>query len=444
MNNDLKHIDKLYNESLANYSEEASVYTWARMRWRLLWFNHGKYIIGTATILSLLTIAYFGISPLTSDKVPEQNVNTASNYLNVTEQDQQPIQNEKSANQTPPTIATVPDQNEETLENDRSEIITEVIDEPAVEREYSYEGSEYEADLVVSNENRSTLKGMALLSGLVPIEENINLPIASNQELVEQGEDFQDTRVPVKVDIKSYWFSIGFYVSPAYNFHQIKAEAAYDDHLNYRKENESNVISWSAGADLRFNIRNWYVQTGLTYSTYQQGRNYNYTFKALDSLASYYQTDTIWGWVFDPPDLGEPVVLGYDTTFVPVYNELNEGVNVWRYLEIPLIGGYKFNKGRFAFDIGTGLSYGIFLDASGNVPSLDKEDHFEEIPVLNQNRNIIKYILQLGFSYHLTPNWSLNLSPYYKQNLNSVFDNNYPVDQRFSTIGINFGLRIDL
>jgi outer membrane protein W len=78
------------------------------------------------------------------------------------------------------------------------------------------------------------------------------------------------------------------------------------------------------------------------------------------------------------------------------------------------------------------------------VPDLDQENVFVEMEEIELNDHMFNYLLQLGFSYHLTPEWSLNISPWYKHNLNSVFNNNYPVDQRFNTIGINFGLRVDL
>ena len=36
------------------------------------------------------------------------------------------------------------------------------------------------------------------------------------------------------------------------------------------------------------------------------------------------------------------------------------------------------------------------------------------------------------------------VGPYFKQNLNSVFINSYPVDQRFRTFGVKFGLVVFL
>ena len=216
--------------------------------------------------------------------------------------------------------------------------------------------------------------------------------------------------------------------------------------MQYRNDHEHPAVSVSAGANVRLNLGNWYLQTGLGYSEFSQYRNYNNSFQALDSLNSYYRTDTIWGWVFDPPDVGKPIILGYDTVYVPVYNTTNEGYNRWKYLEVPLLAGYRFNMGRFGLEVGTGFSCGFFLAADGNVPDLKDNNRFTELKDIRDemNRYLFSYILQAGFSWHITPAWSLDVSPFYKQNLNSVFKKNYPVSQKFSSFGVNFGLRVDL
>jgi len=242
---------------------------------------------------------------------------------------------------------------------------------------------------------------------------------------------------------KTSWVSISLYLAPAYTSSTLSADNSFDDYLNNRNNHESGTISWSAGADVQFNIKNWYIQTGLGYSTFSNKRS---SFQAFDSLNSYYNNDTTWGWVYDAPDFGKPIVLSIDTSFVPVYNNINEGINKWGYFEIPLIIGYTFNFNRFSFDVGTGVSYGLLISVNGSVPSLDEENLFTDLSMLEQNMNkhMSNYLLQIGVSYHITPQWSLIVKPYYKQNLRSVFENNYPVDQRFKAFSIKFGLKVDL
>jgi len=245
---------------------------------------------------------------------------------------------------------------------------------------------------------------------------------------------------------KKNWISVSFYAAPAYTSSTLTADNAFDDYLNYRNNHETGAISWSAGADVQFNIRNWYIQTGLSYSTFSNNRNYNHSFKVLDTLNSFYSKDTTWAWVYDPPHIGYPIVLSIDSTYITVFNEINEGVNQWNYLEIPLLIGYSFHFNRFSLDIGSGVSYGILLGASGNVPSLSEENLFTELSELESQMNIhnFNYILQIGASYHLTPQWSLIVKPFYKQSLRSVFEKNYPIDQRFTAFSIKFGLKVDL
>ena len=261
-----------------------------------------------------------------------------------------------------------------------------------------------------------------------------------------QPELIYDSISKLYIPKQHVFLSLALYVSPTYNVPVVNSTADYNDYLNYRNNNETPSLSFSAGMDVQLNIKNWYVQTGLAYSRFNNYRNYNHTFLAYDSLRSYYSNDTTWGWLYDPPDIGKPVVIGIDTVWVPVYNDLNEGQNEWNYLEIPLLVGYQFKKSRFSFDIATGFSYGLLINASGNVPALKQENLFTDLSDMDDqiNRNQFNYILQLGLSYHLTPKWSIMAKPYYKQNLRSIFNDTYPIDQRFSSFGIKFGLIVDL
>ena len=434
-------VDQFYSDALKSYSQSASGYAWIRMRWKLLWINYGRYLIGIGAVFVIGLAMYFGIES-TGDVEVVVSPNEAAVVKNMAE-----------ANPLPVNQADVEDgQGIETVQlaavdNPSLDIntITKTTNKGLLPGESIGDKSTIEVEPVLSEdvtEEDSNLERYPEIYTLSSYPNEYNVAAKDEQSLVENALDQKELAIHENHQLKKTWVSLGFYAAPAVNFYRLNGKD--EEYLNYREKHETATVSWSAGADVRINIKNWYIQTGLTYAVYKLDRNYNHSFEALDSLNSYYQADTIWGWAFDPPEINKPIVLGFDTTYVPVYNDINEGTNEWHYLEIPLLAGYKFNRGRFSFDIGTGFSYGFLLYASGNVPGLEQENTFVELENTDLNQHMFNYLVQVGVSYHLTPAWSLNLAPWYKHNLNSVFDNNYPVDQRVNAIGINFGLRVNL
>lgn len=445
MSKEINQIDKFYSEALGSNTQEASAYTWTRLRWRLFWLNYNGYIFGISAAVILALAVILG---------PDIFEGNRDNFTT----SEQLIQNSGSVD--PNTNMTLVLQ-----ENDANENIAGLINESKSESEKTTENV-FETPVVntIQTEENKPLYapntredvGDDFFTEEISEQELVQFSkiqslgfdgeISEKDELVVFATQFETFKTPYDVELKKNWVSVGLWVAPAYTITSLKAADGYEDYLQYRKDHESPAISVSTGLDVRFNIRKWHIQTGLGYSEYKQYRNYNNSFKALDSLSSYYQTDTIWGWIYDPPNVGEPIVLGYDTTFIPVYNTTNEGYNRWSYIEVPLIAGYKFKTGRFSLDVGTGISCAFLINAEGNVPHLDEDNRFNNLSDLNDemNKYLFNYILQVGASYHLTPQWSINFSPFYKQNLNSVFNKNYPIDQKFRSIGINFGLKVDL
>lgn len=447
MNKDLNQIDEFYKEALQSHTQNASAYTWTRMHWRLLWLNYSNYFLGLVAMAILGLGIYFSLG-LFGDGPGMNNENTAFGI--------QIIDKKIAENQV--DISAVNTESESTFDNEQ--ISGSVSDQPKTINSISVlekntstrETDKKELVLINNNVTNTFITEESAKNELLEISanEHNNESIFTleplNLSFSESPIEFTGSKKAVEIERRKHWVSVGFYVAPAYTTVNLQADQNLNEYNNYREKHENPAISVSAGLDVILNIKNWYIQTGLVYSEFKQNRNYNHSFKALDSLNSYLEVDTVFGWVFDPPNLGESIILGFDTTFFPVYDETNEGYNKWTYLEMPLIAGYKFHSGRFSFDIGTGFSCGFLLNVEGNIPHLTEKNRFTELTDIKpeMNKYLFNYILQAGVSYHLTPNWSIRLSPFYKQNLNSVFDSNYPVDQKFRSIGINFGFKVDL
>ncbi len=431
--------DNFYKEVFSGFEYKLSgSVIWRKLKWRLFWIDFKYYIAGAGVLAIIGAGLFFGLS----DTDLRNNVNNPESYqtfsINYQSEVLQTVMTENPQSESNLLLlneAEPPIEFSETSENERPVIIQDLISNSNAAYGYGNPEIRHETPLAIEspfvreNEILSTISAVST-SGLSHL----------------QPELIYDSISQLFIPKQHVFVSLSLYASPVYNVPEIIAKDGDSDYINYRNNNETPSLSFSVGMDVQLNIKNWYIQTGLAYSRFSNYRNYNHTFLAYDSLSSYYSNDTTWGWLYDPPEIGKPVVIGIDTVWVPVYNDLNEGKNEWNYLEIPLLVGYKFNKSRFSFDVATGFSYGLLLNASGNVPSLSHENMFTELSEMNNlmNRNQFNYILQLGLSYHLTPEWSIMAKPFYKQNLRSIFNDTYPIDQRFSSFGIKFGLIVDL
>jgi hypothetical protein len=431
----MNKIEKYYKEAFSNFEYKVSGSFWRKLKWRLLWIDL-KYYIAGGTLLAFTGLAfYFGLAhqenlPATDAFSGQYNtVNYQTNVIQLLASNENlPSYNTLIAKQTVIPDKTLKSEISKTNQikttNNNSAVSTESANSPVIS---------------ATTENAQENETDYLLSEIDAVSIAFDGNGDSGPKLI------YDSTTNLFIPNKKTSISLAFFVSPAYNIPEMSATSVYNENLEYKKTHEKASVSLSAGVDFQLNLKNWYLQTGLSYSKFSNNRNYNHTFLAYDSLRSYYENDTTWGWVYDPPDFGKPVPIAIDSVLVAVYNDINEGKNEWNYLEIPLLVGYKLNKGRFSFDLATGVSYGLLINTSGNVPSTAEKNIFTELSEMNSlmNRNQFNYILQIGVSYHITPVWSIMAKPYYKQNLQSVFDKSYPVDQRFRALGMKFGLIVN-
>ncbi len=238
---------------------------------------------------------------------------------------------------------------------------------------------------------------------------------------------------------KSTWFSLNFYGGPAYCISSLSGNKP--EYIDLRNDNETNSTAFSLGGDLRFHYKSFVVATGLGYSVYNQKRHYKKSYQEYSPEDSYYKYDTTWVWVYDPPDFGRPIISGIDSSWTDVYKTVvidNSGFNRLEYFEIPLTLGYRFDKNLFSVEINAGGSVGFFVYSDFKAPSFSD---YEEIDNVGQiNKAMFNVIANASVFYHLNNKTSVFVSPYYKGNMNSIFRDSYPVNQKFKTFGLNFGV----
>lgn len=447
MKEDIKNIDKHYMDALSNYEGKTSALFKIKVHLLLLYLRI-RALMAIFLILSVIGIlSYFGHGLLydnttnSTGSKPETSVEAQSN----------PGNNETANN----TLFVVDAQSnkpdnasnrEDPIERKRKPASLSNTKKPSDKLEMPTNSGLEKMPMNLSVLKTGAVTAVVNNKSMEKIDERGKLSPINDGISVTNNENRSPTVVPSDAPAKNHWFTLSIYASPTVTWAKLKSGNGFDDYLKLRCNNESPALSWSAGADVQVHWKNWFVQTGLNRSVYKNYKNYNYDYPVLDSANCYFDYDTVWVWIYNPPELGYPVMVGIDTVWVPVYENINvedKGNNAWNYLEIPVLIGYQFNRRRFGLEVATGVSMGFLINAKGSLPRLPDAEGMEDLDGLSGeiNPTMFSYVLRAGISYRINSGWSVIAQPYYKQNLRSVFKNNYPIDQKFRAFGLNFGVR---
>lgn len=232
-------------------------------------------------------------------------------------------------------------------------------------------------------------------------------------------------------------------------------------------ENDNNIsCGHSFGVSAQVSNFNFSLQTGISSTFLSSFPEYKYTYYTFDTTlltqiipGGYYELDTIFILNLDTLLItGDTAwIVLTDSTFIPqkdtvTVQQVNahknqskkRASNVYSYIEIPLIAGYKFKHGRFGLTLRAGVIAGILTSGKGNIPSPYSE--FGTSPLssnLTTKRLIFSGYTGFEFSYYLNKTLQVTASPFYRFTLGSVLKNNYPVEQKFYSYGLKLSCRYD-
>ncbi len=436
MKDDFNYIDELVKGSLEGLEEEAGNQVWEKLRWTLFWMKY-RWYIGLSSLLLLISVsALVGFNgSLRSNSRPDgfSNIDQNSKVL-------------LAFNQQVESHAMYDDQMSNNPENNIDSPLGSdgnVADElqPSIVVEEIISADDFmSAFEEISNESAnvsSYQRSVFSLSGMKVQLNDVNLAMEPDSGLIGYH-----VRTDIKtLEVDQHWFSVSIYVGPSFPSSHVSGMTS--EYVDLRKANETNAMGWSLGSDIRFHLKHWVLTTGLNFSVYNQDRFYSKQYQEYAAEDSYFDYDTTWVYVYDAPDYGVPMITGIDSTWVNVYRDVTldqSGKNQVKYIEIPLMLGYGVNSNRFSVELNAGLSMGFLMYSNVLVPSLT--DYGELQQVEQMNKTVFNLVANASLYYHLDRKTSLFVSPYYKQNMHSIFNDNYSQSQRFNTIGINFGVNI--
>lgn len=428
-NKDFENIEDLYK---AGFDEKEYVPAKSfdlRLKLMLLYLKFGKFVMIIVVLMALVLSGFFGYDQL---RINEQNITSVKISNIETEISKQLTGNKREEMNMLHKVA-----------NSKSPLKLEKKDvgsfnaKPTVKVKHSVKKDNSSIIKPVDNERKSTC-----LIQSMPFKQCSIIADDLTEVVIEIPSKFNSV-IDKIFNNQGNSYAFKMFISPALtssSYSGINSE--YD---LFRKNNESSALSWSYGADIQCNFNNWFIEFGLNYTAYKNKKKYDYQYQILDSESSYFTYDTNWVWIYDPPNLEYPVMVGIDTTWVPVYNEyqvFDNGFNEWKFLEVPIMVGYKYDKNLFNFEVSTGVSFGFLLSQKGAVPSYPDGHGMVELKNSGAGNNVsYNFLLKVGVSYNLSRDWSIMAQPYFKKKLNSLYIDEGAVDQRFTVFGIDLGLK---
>jgi hypothetical protein len=252
------------------------------------------------------------------------------------------------------------------------------------------------------------------------------------------------------------------YIEPTLTGQLLKARSSDADALlEYRKRNEnpSSGINW--GLEGRISRKKLFVQTGIRYSVLGANADYPFSTTLLDSSRSHFEVNiqnkweyhTYWVWtensgvVYYIPAQDSTLIQTYDSAWISLtdtsYFKRNEKSQLrYRYVEIPLLIGYQFGKGKLKTEFSGGVAVGFLSGMEGNIVTSDLSS---TIPASTDNfpynKPLLNLLLRIGCSYNLNENWSIFTRSAFRYTPQSAFGTGYPLFQRNYSVGLQFGIK---
>lgn len=125
-------------------------------------------------------------------------------------------------------------------------------------------------------------------------------------------------------------------------------------------------------------------------------------------------------------------------------NQANlKGRNTFSYVEIPVLFGYEWGIRRWRLSVKGGVGIGMLTRQQSFYLTTDEA---EIAPVSTNVYTKIMYngILRAGIHYNFTPQFGIDIVPFSRININNMTNKDATFQQKYSNVGLQFGLNYKL
>ncbi len=279
------------------------------------------------------------------------------------------------------------------------------------------------------------------------IEGNKNIPADSvAQDIKNDSATGQATEaaVPPMAYVNSHPVSIEVYILPenaTKNLNE-KPSRQEPDYLNVRKESETIDYAFSAGANLRYQLSSHYfVRVGARYSVINEKLDLKQsTTESHSSLDS-----TIRGYIIDPFLPAVPIYK-YDSTSSEMTVTTSQAANNrYTFIDVPISAGYQLRFKKFDLYLSAGIEVNFLTHTSGKIAAESNNDLIDlDSGNAPFNKTSLSFQSGLGFTYHFSSSLELMVEPNFRKQLTTMTKDDYPLDQKYTRIGIMAGIKYNL
>jgi hypothetical protein len=232
----------------------------------------------------------------------------------------------------------------------------------------------------------------------------------------------------------------------------------WNNYLMHRKNEEEPVVAPFVGMSISGNINSLGFNFGLEFSQYGEKTNYypysNQSTYITNSDWLFYQrsiVDTDTAYVIGNQLLFETTYLRLDSSYVTITDTIEEykydqkiaetnGPTRIYYVEMPIEVSYRVSKGKLGLGFSGGISPAMRVQENGYYLRPDGRG-VESLSEMKTFRTFLfNARLSVDLFYRAGDRINLVLRPQFRTNLNSVFKDDYGVNQKYYTSGVLFGV----
>ena len=206
-------------------------------------------------------------------------------------------------------------------------------------------------------------------------------------------------------------------------------------------------FTFGAGADLKYHFGNWLLATGINYRYLHEQGTYEQIQQVYDLNLLIHSYDTVVKLIYDPPVIGEPIIIRIDTFFISGYYSRVANAN-WKQtnhlIEFPFLIGYCFKANSFDIEVNSGLALGISIRQGGGIPVFDAESNliFKKAIATDYALNDL---LSAGITIPYRERIRILLKPEFRYNLTDYYKNDTPGSKpRTMIYGLRMGIIYEL
>jgi hypothetical protein len=236
----------------------------------------------------------------------------------------------------------------------------------------------------------------------------------------------------VEKDVAGNKQYVEVYVGPDYSIRSL-TDTANSAYLQKRKQSTSFSSAFSAGLRYTKVFRSGIsIAGGLNYS--QINEKFTFVENNISEIV----------YVIDP--------VTHDTTgsYTISGAKYKTSYNHYRSVDVPVLFGYELGNDKIHININAGPIMNIYSWQQGQV--LDSSSQPESINTGKTSSLAYQYKTNIGLGitggasvfYKLNDQWHIFAEPYFRYNFSSMTSNESPVQQKYTTVGMHIGLRLDL